>query len=259
MSSNQERPTDGKRKLLGIVTQGSLSQGLEMRLDAEHSVEDLRVGRFVVIEGTKSRFFSMLTDVSLAATNSAILSDPPQSDPFLRRVLSGVSTYGAVKLQPMLMLENSSTGEDLEAVELRPVKTVPSHFSQVFEADARDFALVFGQEDAANPRDARFSIGQPLNMDVPVCVDLGRFIERSNGIFGKSGTGKSFLTRIFLCGMIKKDVASVLVFDMHNEYGWQAVSENRSAPRVKGLKQLFGNKVVVFSLDQELQPGQGAA
>ncbi|MBD4823279.1 DUF87 domain-containing protein, partial [Xanthomonas citri pv. citri] len=81
-------------------------------------------------------------------------------------------------------------------------------------------------------------------MDIPICVDLSRFIERSNGIFGKSGTGKSFLTRIFLCGTIKKDLASLLVFDMHNEYGWQAMSENKSQPRVKGLKQLFGPELI---------------
>jgi uncharacterized protein len=94
-------------------------------------------------------------------------------------------------------------------------------------------------------------------VETPVCVNLDRFIERSNGIFGKSGTGKSFLTRIFLCGIVKKDLASMLVFDMHNEYGWQAMSENKSAPRVKGLKQLFGSQVVVFSLDPESSKARG--
>jgi DNA helicase HerA-like ATPase len=100
-------------------------------------------------------------------------------------------------------------------------------------------------------------VGQPLNMDTPVCLNLERFIERSNGIFGKSGTGKSFLTRILLSGVIKKDLASVLIFDMHNEYGWQAMSENKSTPRVKGLKQLFGNKVCVYSLDAESSKARG--
>jgi hypothetical protein len=94
-------------------------------------------------------------------------------------------------------------------------------------------------------------------MDIPICVDLSRFIERSNGIFGKSGTGKSFLTRIFLCGTIKKDLASLLVFDMHNEYGWQAMSENKSQPRVKGLKQLFGPELIVYSLDSESSRARG--
>lgn len=237
---------------LGIIIQGSLSTGLEMRLDVSHSVEDLRVGRFVVVEGKHNRFFSMLTDVSLASNNPTILSSPPESDDFVLAVLSGVSTFGTVKVQPMLMLEGQ--GGDAE---LRPVKTIPSHFSAVFEASSADFALVFGEENENDPENAHFNIGKPLNMETPVCVDLNRFIERSNGIFGKSGTGKSFLTRIFLCGVIQKDLASILVFDMHNEYGWQAMSESKSAPRVKGLKQLFGSQVAVFSLDAESSKARG--
>ncbi|MBX9666793.1 MAG: DUF87 domain-containing protein [Candidatus Obscuribacterales bacterium] len=236
---------------LGIITQGSLSQGLEMRLDPTHSVEDLRVGRFVVVEGQKSRFFSMLTDVTLSAANQSILLNPPSDDDFLLSVLSGGATFGTVKVQPMLMMERG--GEH----ELLPVKTIPHHFSPVFEANSTDFALVFGEENETISDNFYFNIGKPLNMETPVCVDLARFIERSNGIFGKSGTGKSFLTRIFLSGIIHRDVASVLVFDMHNEYGWQAMSESKAAPRVKGLKQLFGHKVVVFSLDSESSKARG--
>ena len=239
---------------LGIITQGSLSGGLEMRLDPSRSVEELRVGRFVVVEGKHTRFFSMLTDVSLSTTNSQILNHPPHGDDFVLEVLAGTSTFGTVKVQPMLMLEKNAQSS---AMELRPVKTIPSHFSPVYEATVQDFALVFGEESATDPHDSHFNIGCPLNMDIPVCVDLNRFIERSNGIFGKSGTGKSFLTRIFLCGVIKKDLASVLIFDMHNEYGWQAMSENKSAPRVKGLKQLFANDVIVYSLDSESSRARG--
>jgi len=241
-----------KRDYLGIVTQGSLSGGLEMRLNERASVEDLRVGRFVVVEGKNTRFFSMLTDVSLSAANPRILINPPQGDDFVLEVLSGISTFGTVKVQPMLMLEQ----KDNEQPELSPVKTIPSHFSSVYEATAEDFALVFGEEGKGKDN-GYFNIGQPLNMDTPVCIDLGKFVERSNGIFGKSGTGKSFLTRIFLSGMIAQDMASVLVFDMHNEYGWQAISENKSAPRVKGLKQLFGADVIVFSLDAESSRARG--
>ena len=228
-----------------------------MRLDSDKSVEDLRVGRFVVVEGTHSRFFSMLTDVALSATTPNILLNPPSpkdvGDRFLMEVLAGVTTFGTVKLQPMLMLQKDDESDS----PLRPVKTIPSHFSPVYEADASDFALVFGQEDESDPSNTHFNIGKPLNMETPICVNLNRFIERSNGIFGKSGTGKSFLNRIFLSGIIKKDLASVLIFDMHNEYGWQAMSESKSAPRVKGLKQLFGKDVVVFSLDQESSRARG--
>jgi DNA helicase HerA-like ATPase len=241
-----------KANYLGIITQGSLSSGLEMRLSASTSVEDVRVGRFVVVEGRHNRFFSMLTDVSLATANPKILQHPPADDEFLLTVLSGAATFGLSKVQPMLMLETSEQGGSLS-----PVKTIPSHFSPVYQADEEDFALVFGSENEADPRNFHFNIGRPLNMEIPVCLDLMRFVERSNGIFGKSGTGKSFLTRIFLSGVIKKDMASLLVFDMHNEYGWQAMSESREAPRVKGLKQLFGSQVVVWSLDAESSAARG--
>ncbi|MGB7275499.1 MAG: HAS-barrel domain-containing protein, partial [Geitlerinemataceae cyanobacterium] len=50
---------------LGSVIQGSLSEGLEVRLHPDVSVEEMRVGKFLVVQGVRSRFFCMLTDVSL--------------------------------------------------------------------------------------------------------------------------------------------------------------------------------------------------
>ena len=106
------------------------------------------------------------------------------------------------------------------ARELQPVRTIPVHFSPVYDATEADFGAVFGREDGTH-----FAVGMPLNMDIPVCINLERLVERSNGVFGKSGTGKSFLTRLLLSGVIHADVASTLVFDMHSEYGWETASE----------------------------------
>jgi DNA helicase HerA-like ATPase len=69
------------------------------------------------------------------------------------------------------------------------------------------------------------------------------------GIFGKSGTGKSFLTRLLLAGIIKRRAAVSLIFDMHNDYGWEVHTETRTP--VKGLKQLFPHQVAIFTLDEE--------
>lgn len=228
LSSNRTR--------LGVITSGSLVEGLSARLEGRESVEDMRVGKFVVIQGERHEFFSMITDVILAATNSKILADPPNGDAFIYEVLAGTSTYGSIALKPMLMLPHDVNEG------LRPPKTVPRHFAPVLDANEQDFLRVFGGEGATH-----FEIGMPLDMDVPVCLDLTRLVERSNGIFGKSGTGKSFLTRLLLCGTIKSDVASNLIFDMHNEYGHSATSE--SGTFVKGLRQLFGAQVLVYSID----------
>lgn len=257
---------------LGSVTQGSLTGGLEVRLHPHVSVEDMRVGKFLVVQGMRSRFFCMLTDVALGTANQRIISNPPAwEDTFLREVLAGSGTFGTIELAPMLMFtpeEEPSEAEfspqkdqDAKAstglasfqtqtstnMELLPVKTIPSHFSQVYEASVDDFRRVFGWEDDIHRKN--FSIGKPLDMDVPVCIDLDRFVERSNGVFGKSGTGKSFLTRLLLAGIIRKQAGVNLIFDMHSEYGWQAVCEGKTYSTVKGLKQLFPGRVEVYTLD----------
>ncbi|MEI7643495.1 MAG: DUF87 domain-containing protein [Chloroflexales bacterium] len=223
---------------LGVITSGSLSEGLTARLEARESVEDMRVGKFVVVQGEKHQFFSMITDVVLEATNQKVLNDPPGGDLFIHEVLAGTSTYGTIQLKPQLMLPTDTS------VDMLPVKTIPRHFSPVVEAQEEDFGRVFGAADATH-----FEVGQPLDMDVPVCINLERLVERSNGIFGKSGTGKSFLTRLLLCGTIHAGVAANLIFDMHNEYGWESRSEGGTF--VKGLRQLFGSDVLVYTLDPD--------
>jgi len=233
---------------LGIVVSGSLNKGVEVRLDSSASVEEMAVGRYVTIEGEKQRFFGMITDVSLGVIDQKLTITPPDvSDPFMAEVLAGTSTYGTLHVLPMLTIG----GEVASLIEgPQPVKTVPSHFSVVKLASQRDVELVFGSED-----EKKFYIGTPLDMETKVCLDLEELVKRSNGIFGKSGTGKTFLTRLLLIGMLQKGTAVNLVFDMHSEYGWEGRSEE--GRKVKALKQLFPSKVAVFTLDEESSRRRG--
>jgi len=234
-----------QRDRLGVIVSGSLSDGLIARVDASQSIETLRVGQFLLVSGRQNEFFAMLTDVELAATAPNVLIDPPSDDPFFAQVLEGTATYGTIELKPSLMLPRDLSEQML------PVKTVPAHFSPVYVADEQDFTRVFGKEDATH-----FEIGRPLDMNVPVCLDLHRFVERSNGVFGKSGTGKSFLTRLLLSGTIKAGVAANLIFDMHSEYASDATSEQGGF--VKGLRKIFGPVVRIYTLDADATRRRGA-
>jgi DNA helicase HerA-like ATPase len=231
---------------LGVVVGGSLSKGLDVKLDRETVIEDLAVGRYVVVRGQHKRFFCMITDVMLDATNPAIRSDPPDlTDPFLREIYSGTAAFGTIHVAPMLTI-------DVDEGEPRPVKTIPSHFMPVEIATADDVNDVFGREDGTH-----FNVGAPLELEeTQINLDLRRLVERSVGVFGKSGTGKSFLTRILLSGIIKNDVAVNLIFDMHNDYGWAVKDEH--GMQAKGLKQLFSSKVAIFTLDDEATRRRGA-
>jgi uncharacterized protein len=223
---------------LGVVVGGSLSRGLAIKLDAGVSVESLAVGRYVVIRGDEGRFFCMINDIRLEATNAGVESDPPHSlDPFLGAVLTGTVTYVVALVTPMLVIDDQSGPT--------PVKTIPAHFAQVFNATVGDVDAVFGQEDAVH-----FNVGSPLELEeTAINLDLRRLAERSVGVFGKSGTGKSFLTRVLLAGMLSKGVAVSLIFDMHNDYGWEIIDERGG--KVKGLKQLFPSRVAILTLDPE--------
>ena len=50
-----------------------------------------------------------------------------------------------------------------------------------------------------------FNVGSPLELETTqINLDLKRLVERSIGVFGKSGTGKSFLTRLLIAGIIAR-------------------------------------------------------
>ncbi|MFN8517034.1 MAG: ATP-binding protein [Chloroflexia bacterium] len=228
---------------LGVVTGGSFTDGMTVRLDAMRSTEALQVGNFVVIEGEDNRYFSTIADLELRLTDQALAADPPSPhSPFLRAALAGVQTYAVAQVKPSLMLADK---DELTGGGPKPVRTIPMHFAILREAAGEDFACVFGEEDAAG---GKFALGTPLTMDQPIPLDLARLVERSNGVFGQSGTGKSVLTRLLICGVIKAGLASTLIFDMHSEYAWQKEGEGGS--QLRGLRDLFGSRIGVYSIDE---------
>lgn len=223
---------------LGCIVGGSLAEGLCMRLDAGVNASQFKTGKFVCIDAGSTIFFSLVTDIKLEVTHPDITIFPPSHhDSLLLKLLQKRDIYATASLRPMIALQGSSIG---------PVKTIPSHFAPVFEATEQDVSRVFGSE--SDPSKRYFHVGVPLDMTTPVCLDLDRFTERSNGIFGKTGTGKTFLTRLALAGLIRNNKAVTLIFDMHSEYGLQARKEG-AGHFVKGLKTLFNEKVAIFSLD----------
>lgn len=228
------------RTHIGHIVSGSLTDGFIMRVAPHIPLEEIKTGKFVTVISNKNSFFSLITDLSLQVTNPDILLFPPTAqETLLQEVLKQRDMYTTACLKPMLMLD-----ADLQP---KPVKTIPSHFCNVYEAHKEDVSLIFGNEE--DPTKRYFNIGCPLDMNTPVCLDLERLTERSNGIFGKTGTGKTFLTRLVLAGLIKQQKAVNLIFDMHSEYGLQARKEGKGQSFVKGLKTLFPDRVAIFSLD----------
>ena len=70
----------GGTQTLGMVVSGSLAEGMVVRLDADRSIEEIKVGTFVNIQGQHMRFFGVVTDAALASM------DPGYADPAAGRI-----------------------------------------------------------------------------------------------------------------------------------------------------------------------------
>lgn len=235
---------------IGTIIAGSLSDGFVMRISAQVDLDNLKAGTFVSISGTEYRFFSMITNIFLEPLPTELVQYPPtSSNNLLWRHVKQRYLHATAILRPMVVLNNR--------LERSPVTSIPAHFCPVTGVTPQEITAIFGSEQ--QDRETFFSIGTPLEMDVSVCLNIPKLLERSNGIFGKTGTGKTFLTRLVLAGVIKNTNAVTLIFDMHSEYGLQARKEGSHESFVKGLKTLFPNKIAIFSLDPASTKRRGAS
>lgn len=236
------------RHRLGQVVGGSLSEGVLVKLDPNTYLEGLSVGSYVTIDGQTDRaFVGLITDIALAATDPGIEKSPPPESEFMQKVYRGTAVFGQLNVKPMLVLQS---GEDKP----RPVKTVPSHFSVAYRSTAEEVQRVFAADG-----NRTYGVGSALDDDkLEINLDLERFVERSSAVFGRSGTGKTFLTLPLLASVIKQDIASVLVFDMHNDYGYTLKGDKGA--KLKGLKQLnaIAGRVVIVTLDKESSAKRGS-
>ncbi|MCU0487081.1 MAG: ATP-binding protein, partial [Anaerolineales bacterium] len=220
-------------------------------------VDQVQEGGFVVIRSGDWQFYGLVTDLQLGATDPRFADEQSELrlPAELAGLLHGQTLFTNLEVLPALMLERGPELEDPRYDEWRaahdqdprplPVKTIPKHHAPVTLAEAGDIAEIFGEA----AKEGNFVIGYTREQGHPVCLDLEKFVQRSSGVFGATGTGKSFLTRLVLAGLMHKNKASLLVFDMHNEYGFDDRASD-TGQMVTGLKTKFPAKVRVVGLGQ---------
>ena len=239
---------------IGYIVGGGLRESFRARLTVPS--QKVQEGAFVVIPSGDWQFYGLVTDLQLGSTDPRFADEQSETrlPPALAQALHGQTLYTNLEILPALMLERGPEPGSLKykawAAEHTeklprplPVKTVPPHHAPVRMASGGDIAEIFGDPDEKG----NFVIGYTREQGHPVCIDLDQFVQRSAGVFGATGTGKSFLTRIVLAGLMHHGKASVLVFDMHNEYGFDDTASDTGL-RVTGLKTKFASRVRVVGL-----------
>jgi hypothetical protein len=241
---------------IGYVVGGGLKENLRVRLTIP--AQEAQEGSFVIIDSGNWRFYGLVTDLQLGATDPRFADEQSETrlPSGLAALLHGQTLYTNLEVMPALMLEIGPDPGSSLYPEWRkthesdptpiPIKTIPAHHAQVRRAEAGDVAEIFGDPGEKG----KFIIGHTREQGHPVCIDLDKFVQRSSGIFGATGTGKSFLTRILLAGLIHHDRSSVLIFDMHNEYGPDDTSSDNNQ-KVPGLRSKFPGKVRMVGLGRD--------
>jgi hypothetical protein len=253
--SEQINPTpQNNNSAIGYIVGGGLKANLQARLTVP--AQSVQEGAFVVVESGGWLFYGLVTDLFLGATDPRFADEQSESrlPAQLAKLLHGQTLFTNLEILTALMMERGPEPDDPgyndwfqkvldEQIRPEPVKTVPQHHAEVRLANAGDIAEIFGEES----EERFFRIGNTIEGGHPVCINLDKFVQRSAGIFGATGSGKSFLTRVILAGLVKHDQTSTLIFDMHNEYGPDDTASDTGL-RVPGLKGKFPAKVRMVGL-----------
>jgi len=232
--------------MLGEIVEANLTDGFIVRLLSEVSPESLSVGQYLIVEGERQDYVTIIKDIDLAS-NQEHLADvlvqnrsDESGNELVKKALKGHSLYVRVTLKPLLMIPKENKKE------ARQAKSIPPHLSPAREAVAADIERVFGKADGKR----FFPVGKPLGVNYEVVLDTDRLLKRSAGIFAVAGSGKTFLAKIVAGNVIKSKMGIVMIYDMHNEYGYSSLSETDGVAS-PGLKRLFPHNVSVVTLDTE--------
>jgi DNA helicase HerA-like ATPase len=245
-----------KRTQIGYLVGGGLKENFRVRLTV--SPQEIQEGAFVVIQSGWWNYYGIVTDIQLGATDPRFADEQTEVrfPAHIAKALHGQTLYANLEVLPNLMLE---VGPELgtpeykdwqgkidaglkDAPRILPVKNVPPHHAVVSLANEGDIAEIFGKDEKGF-----FEIGKTREQGHPVRINLNKLVQRSSGIFGATGSGKSFLTRVVLAGLITQTDVSMLVFDMHNEYGY-TYNPPEGGNAVPGLKDKLESKVKIVGL-----------
>jgi DNA helicase HerA-like ATPase len=235
---------DQKTFGIGEVVSASVLSGLEVKLALDNP-EDLRIGYPAIVEGKKYDFYCMVHDIINEKMDIAERLAGSQLKESVVPVTSmhegygGKIFYSKAKLKPIQLIEKGSG-------KLSEPETIPPYFSEARHAIKNDVEKLYKVTPNSAPIGSLRGVAK-----FDVNIDFGKLVEKPFGIFGRTGSGKSIFNKILCTSILARNRASVLIFDMHSEYGIYSKTDN-----TEGLKFYFPEKVEIFSLDPENKEGK---
>ncbi len=222
---------------IGEIVAASVIDGLVAKLELGNP-EELRIAYPVIVKGARYDFYCLVEDVLNEPSDIAdqlagsTISDVIVPRPETHEGYGGPIFYSKAKLRMIQIIDRDTGG-------LSEPQTIPPYFAECRHATKQDVERIYEPTAKSAPLGTITGV-EPFY----VHVDMEKLVEKPFAIFGRTGTGKSILNKLVCTAILSKDAGSVLVFDMHAEYGVYSKTDG-----TEGLKYYFPSKVEIFSLD----------
>lgn len=228
---------------IGEIVSASVLGGLEAKLELENP-EDLRISYPVIVEGRRYDFYCLVHDIANEPSDIAErLAGSRIRDTVLPTGMEegygGPIFYSKAMLRAIQLI-------DRETGHLSEPQTIPPYFSVARHAREEDVELIYRESERSAPLGTIRGVS-PFY----VHLDFEKLTEKPFAIFGRTGMGKSILNKLVCVGILARDVGSVLVFDMHGEYGVYSRTD-----KTEGLKFYFPERVEILNLDPKNREGR---
>lgn len=235
---------------LGFIYEASLLKGIKVILDKEISIEDIPVGSYLVIESGKYLYLGIVSDLSyLSSINPEILISVPA--PYRGRIIEEVGggyTKNLLNIVLVARLDQGTSKAD------KP-DTIPPYGSYIYCPSANILELFYGSPDWVEG----YPLGYPKiigRVEYLTPINIRSLIELNFGIFGKSGTGKTFLGNMIVAYAMLYNLTQedggirFLIFDMHDEYSIKVLDDNRR-PVADGVGVIFRDEFEIYTPDYD--------
>ena len=252
-----------KENTLGKVISGSVNKGVKAYLEDGESIEHYPIGALITIKGQEHKYLALIVDAGITSSEDVIGNLMGSNIPQYIRNIVTKTCESTVRRQwvELALVAQATSGNDA-----RSADTMPSFYSNLIETRAEEIEAFFGHED----QEKKWSIGipkTPKRVSVEIPVDVEKLVELSFGIFGKSGTGKTFLGNILAGYIVLYDLMlrktsptskriKMLIFDMHSEYALE-LKDNMGNVIADGAAKIFSNMFKRYTPDEELAKNRG--
>ncbi|MHA1594341.1 MAG: ATP-binding protein [Candidatus Baldrarchaeia archaeon] len=252
-----------KDPTFAFVVQGSLDKGVIAQLRRGYLSEDVQCSSLTTIKGRNFLFLGLISNIEVSRKSVVDETvrhegiDKSADEVEREAVLHGLINTGEGR--PEIRIIPIAVAREIDGrVCVEGADTIPYYMAEVKVPDESEIKAFYTPQ-----RGEGFVIGYPKSpiasqqISSGVLMDLEVLVRGTFGIFGKSGTGKTFLGNYLASGIVlwnKKNLFSkkvkLLIFDMHSEYGTQLFS-SRGDTYGPGVAKAFPEEFLVFSPDHQ--------